>query len=80
MITPVTVGGKPASISFPQVESYGGPVLTTPTVIPIFFQNDGEQTKVEDFLKQLAASTFWGQATSEYGVGPLAIGKSIVVA
>ncbi len=78
-VPPVLDGGKPASISFPQVESYGGPVLTTPTVIPIFFPNDSEQSKVEDFLKQLSASSFWGDTTTEYGVGPLTVGKSIVV-
>jgi hypothetical protein len=63
----------------PQVQNYGGPVLTTPNVVPIFFQNDTEQAQVEDFLKQLAASTFWGEATKEYGAGALSVDKSIVV-
>jgi len=63
----------------PQVQDYGGPVLTAPTAIPIFFQNDSEQSKVEDFMNQLAASSFWPSATKEYGAGPLTIGQSIVV-
>jgi hypothetical protein len=63
----------------PQVQNNGGPVLTTPTVIPIFFASDPYQSNVEMFLGQLAASTFWGSATSEYMAGPLTIGTSIVV-
>lgn len=63
----------------PQVQTYGGPVLTAPKVIPIFFPNDPDQAKVEDFLGKIAASPYWGQTTSEYGVGPLSVGTSIVV-
>ena len=63
----------------PQVENYGGPVLDAPNVVPIFFANDAKQSKVEDFLKQLASSTFWTDSTKEYGVGPLSVDKSIVV-
>jgi hypothetical protein len=63
----------------PQVQNYGGPVLDAPNVVPIFFANDADQSKVEDFLNQLAASSFWGDATKEYGAGPLSVDKSIVV-
>ncbi|HSQ62864.1 MAG TPA: hypothetical protein VLM85_06600 [Polyangiaceae bacterium] len=65
--------------SVPQVETYGGSVLTAPKVIPIFFSNDADQSKVEDFLGKLAASPYWGQTTTEYGVGALTVGTSIVV-
>jgi len=63
----------------PQVETFGGAVLAAPNVVPIFFPNDPVQTDVETFLTQLAASTFWTSATSEYGVGALTISKSVVV-
>ncbi len=63
----------------PQVRNYGGVVMTAPTVIPIFFANDSEESQVEEFLKQLAQSSFWGEATAEYGAGPLTVGTSIVV-
>jgi hypothetical protein len=69
-------GPHPAA---PQVETFGGAVLTAPNVVPIFFQNDPMQTSVETFLTQLAASTFWTAATSEYGVGALTVAKSVVV-
>jgi hypothetical protein len=63
----------------PEVRNFGGLVMTSPTVIPIFFANDAEQSQVEDFLTQLAQSSFWGAATAEYGAGPLTVGTSIVV-
>ncbi len=63
----------------PQVQNQGGPVIATPRVVPIFFANDAAQAQVEDFLQKLAASSFWGAATSEYGVGPLTVASSIVV-
>jgi hypothetical protein len=63
----------------PQVVTFNGAVLDAPNVVPIFFQNDPDQTSVETFLGQLASSSFWTSATSEYGVGPLTIAKSIVV-
>jgi len=69
-------GPHPAA---PQVETFGGAVLTAPNVVPIFFPNDPVQTDVETFLAQLASGTFWASATSEYGVGPLTIAKSVVV-
>ncbi len=76
---PVDAGYPGPHPDVPQVQDYGGPVLTTPTVIPIFFPSDSSQSSLEMFLTQLAASTFWGSATSEYMVGPLTIGTSIVV-
>jgi len=69
-------GPHPAA---PRVETFGGAVLTAPNVVPIFFPNDPVQTDVETFLAQLASGTFWASATSEYGVGPLTIAKSVVV-
>lgn len=63
----------------PQVVAAGGPVLTAPNVVPIFFPNDGAESTLESFMTQLAASTFWPAATTEYGVGALTISPSIVV-
>jgi hypothetical protein len=63
----------------PQVINYGGTVLTAPNVVPIFFGSDPYQTDIESFLTQLAASTFWGAVTGEYGVGALTVSPSVVV-
>ncbi len=64
--------------SVPQIQNQQGPVMSTPKVVPIFFANDAEQAKVEDFLKQLASSSYWTATTSEYGVGALTVASSIV--
>jgi hypothetical protein len=73
--------GPLGPVSFPQVVNHQGPVLATPHVVPIFFQGDTSETALEDFMTQLASSSssFWGDVTSEYGVGALSIGSSIVV-
>ncbi len=63
----------------PQVVNFGGSVLTAPKVIPIFFKTDPFQADVEAFLTQMAAAPYWSSVTSEYGVGALTVGTSIVV-
>jgi hypothetical protein len=63
----------------PQVESLGGPVLTAPKIVPIFFTGDGTtQAQVEQFLAMLPGSSYWHDTTSEYGVGDVAIQPTIV--
>ena len=82
-------GGPDASIGFveaphgsaPQLVDLGGPVLTAPKIVPIFFANDATvQAQIEDFLTQLAASPYWTTTTSEYGVGPITVMPTIVSA
>ena len=48
-------------------------------MVPIFFARDPFQSDVERFLSKLPRSTYWGATTSEYGVGQLRVGTSIVV-
>jgi hypothetical protein len=62
----------------PQVHDYGGPVLTQPDVVPVFFANDALQPEIEAFLSSLSGSAYWARTTSEYGVGPLASSASVV--
>jgi hypothetical protein len=64
----------------PQALPSGGPVLTTPKVVPVFFANDPLQGRFETFLGQLASSTFWSATTLEYGVGALTVLPSVVAA
>jgi hypothetical protein len=65
----------------PQIGSYGGPVMDTPVVVPIFFTGDDAiQAQVEDFLSRLPGTDYWHATTSEYGVGDVTIGTSIVSA
>ncbi len=65
----------------PQVVSLGGPVIASPTFVPIFFHGDDTmQAQVEQLDAALVAptSTYWSATTSEYGVGPLTFAPSIV--
>jgi hypothetical protein len=64
----------------PQLLSAGGPTMNAPNIVPIFFANDPLQPQIEQFLTQLAASSYWPSTTSEYNVGSLTIAQSIVVA
>jgi hypothetical protein len=56
----------------PQVVSAGGPVLSTPVFVPIFFSNDSDSSapvsQIEMFYENIGASAYW-QATAAYGVG-----------
>lgn len=63
----------------PQVQTFGGPILSAPHVVPVFFPGDEYQTQLETYLTQLAANKDWASAISEYGVGPLTVGASIVM-
>jgi hypothetical protein len=62
-----------------QLISGGGPVMTAPIVVPVFFAGDGAmQTQVEGFLHALATSSYWTATTAEYGVGALTVGPTVV--
>jgi hypothetical protein len=63
----------------PRAFDFGGPVLTAPTLVPIFFADDPLEGQIVTFLTALAGSSFWPAAVTEYGVGPLTIAPSIVV-
>jgi hypothetical protein len=63
----------------PQVQSFGGAVLTAPNVVPIFYASDPLQSDVEKMLAATVGSSYWKATTSEYGVGPITLDKSIVL-
>lgn len=65
---------------FPQSVNAGGSVVASPNVIPVFFANDAFQPQIEDFLSKVPSSAFWSALRTEYAVGPLTVGTSIVLA
>ncbi len=67
--------GTPSAlgVSQPQVLDYGGPVLTAPTVQPIAYGDDENLADMEAFLQELTRTTYWSDATSQYGVGALTV-------
>jgi len=58
------------------VNLQGGPVLKTPTVYMIFYPYVAD---LQTFATNVAASTYWPGATSEYGVGTLTVGTTITL-
>jgi len=48
-------------------------VLTSPTVVPITWDNDAHRSDIEAFYGDYAASKAWGTQTAEYGVGALGV-------
>ena len=58
----------------PTVITYGGPVLASPKIVPVFFTNDDATTvsALKDFTNQIGGTHYWAATTSEYGVGPAA--------
>ncbi len=57
----------------PQATDNGGPLLMTPTVVPVYFANDvmADRTELEAFVAALGASSYWHDTTAEYGIGAL---------
>ncbi len=48
-------------------------MLAQPKVLPIMYAGDSGAADVQAFLAELAGTAAWGEATAEYGVGPLTI-------
>jgi hypothetical protein len=70
---PGTASPKPSGTETMQAVTLGGPVMTAPKVVPILFPGDPYDAIVRDFLGKFAGSSYWTQAVSEYGVGPVTI-------
>jgi hypothetical protein len=63
----------------PQVQTLGGPTLTAPSVVPIYFANDSLQAEDDQFLQGLPTSSYWSTIGPEYGIGAITVLPSIVV-
>jgi hypothetical protein len=55
----------------PKVVSYGGPVLASPRLVPVFFSNDDANFTAQllDFDTKIGATNYWMANAKEYGVG-----------
>ena len=56
-----------------------GPVLTSPKVVLVLYPGNTNASALQTFAQQVAASTYWGTTTSEYGVGKLTVGDPITL-
>lgn len=66
--------------SMPAMQSSGGPVLTAPKIVPVFFPGDADQARIEAFLHALPGSDYWKTVTAPYGIGATSIESSRVAA
>jgi hypothetical protein len=57
----------------PQVVNSGGPLLTTPKLVPLYFADDDTAFtgKLTTFFTALPGSTYWTADVGEYGIGAL---------
>jgi hypothetical protein len=61
--------------SLPQVVTANGPVLKAPKIVATGFSGDPNLPTLRGFVESLAAgAAYWSEATSQYGVGPIASG------
>ncbi len=63
----------------PQVQSYGGPTMANPRIVPIVFKGDTYVTQIAELSQKVGASDYWKAATAEYGVGAATSIAPIVV-
>ena len=81
--TPDVDNGSPSDTypaphpDLPQIVTAGGPTLTTPRVVPIFFPGYAYKTQVIDYLSKVGATAYWGANVKEYGVGAITAGTAI---
>ena len=59
------------------VNTAGGPVLTTPKVVYVFYPSYALEPDLQVFAQAVAGSSYWTATTSEYGVGALAYAGTI---
>jgi hypothetical protein len=75
-----SVGFQPAPHPrLPQVANLGGPVLASPRVQPVLYAADSDAAGIASFLATLETASYWREATSEYGVGPLQILPAVTI-
>jgi len=83
---PAPDAGPPTFAEFehgkvPRLVAEGGKTLRMPKIRPVFFASGNDsatQAVIEQFLAELATSTYWTATTSEYGVGTLTISPTIL--
>jgi hypothetical protein len=55
----------------PRMVSLGGPILATPRVVAVTFDDDPYREGIEDFISKVGATPYWAANTAEYGIAAL---------
>jgi hypothetical protein len=61
----------PAPHPAPPTVISGGKVMASPKVVSISFPNDPLEGDIDTFVTAMGNTTYWGDRTAEYGVGPV---------
>ena len=76
-----TKGHTPAVVPpFPQVPNLGGPTLSAPHLVPVYFPGDPLESKLEAFHSWLSGSDYVAERWGEYGVAPPSLAPPVHVA
>jgi hypothetical protein len=59
------------------VNAAGGPVLTTPKTYLVYYPGYTYMPQLETFATNMTTASYWGETTSQYGVGALSYGGTI---
>jgi hypothetical protein len=67
--------------AMPQVISGGGPTVSSPIYIPVFFPGDDSTTdsQLTDFTNNIGQSTYWSTIVSQYSVGAATGGTAVTL-
>jgi hypothetical protein len=63
----------------PQEVSLGGPVVTSPVIIPVIFPDDSYQSDIIAFTGTVGATPYWSTIVSQYGVGAATMGTPVIL-
>lgn len=73
-------GFAPAAVpSFPQVPYRGGPRLTEPEIIPVFFASDPLRDDLSQFYQWLDQTDYLTAAVKEYGIGSATLKTPVIL-
>jgi hypothetical protein len=64
----------------PLLQNHGGPVLSNPRIVAVFFGADPLQPETEALLQSYGCTSAWHEAVAEYGVGDAIYERSLRVA
>ena len=54
---------------FPTIANFGIPVIATPKIVAITFNNDANAAGIGSFVSSVGTSSWWDAVTKDYGVG-----------
>ncbi len=61
----------------PQLQKHGGSVLTAPVIVPITWDTDPDQARLDDFTDKIGGTDYWKSIGLEYGVGQATVAAHV---